>query len=111
MRSIGCVIICILFFQNIKAQNDRVNISLPDTTKKIEIVEVSCGQCQFHLPGKGCNLAVRINKKAYFVDGTNIDDHGDAHAKEGFCNAIRKAAVQGKIVNHRYKVTYFKLIE
>jgi len=84
--------------------------SVADTDKKIHIVETACGQCKFGLPGKSCDLAVRIDDKSYFVDGTSIDEHGDAHAKEGFCNAIRKAEVQGGIVNDRYKVTYFKLL-
>lgn len=83
---------------------------LPDSTKKMIIVDAACGQCKMGLPGKGCNLAVRIDGKAYFVDGTSIDDHGDAHAKEGFCNAIRKASVQGEIVNDRFKASYFKLV-
>lgn len=74
------------------------------------VVETACGECQFKLTGKGCDLAVRIDGKAYFVDGTDIDSHGDAHAKDGFCNAVRKAEVQGEIVNNRYKVTYFKLL-
>ncbi|PVX45288.1 hypothetical protein C8C85_1073 [Flavobacterium sp. 103] len=77
---------------------------------KSQIVEVSCGQCQFGLKGKGCDLAVRIDGKSYFVDGTKIDDHGDAHAKDGFCEAIRKAEVTGKIVNNRFQVTSFTLL-
>jgi hypothetical protein len=84
--------------------------SLPDPNKKSYIVETSCGQCKFGLAGKSCDLAVRIDGKSYFVDGTSIDEHGDAHAKEGFCNTIRKAEVQGEIINGRYKVTYFKLL-
>ena len=28
---------------------------------------------------KGCDLAVRIDGKSYFVEGTKIDEHGDAH--------------------------------
>jgi len=63
------------------------------------------------LAGKGCNLAIRINGKAYFVDGTKIDDHGDAHDDDGFCNTIRQAKVQGAIVDNRFKVTYFKLLD
>jgi len=82
-----------------------------DSTQKIQIVEAACGECQLGLPGKSCDLAVRINGKAYFVDGTAIDSHGDAHAKDGFCNAIRKAEVKGEIVNNRFKATYFKLIK
>ncbi len=45
-----------------------------DNRKPIKVVEVSCGQCQFKMAGKGCNLAVRINGKSYFVDGTSIDE-------------------------------------
>ncbi len=83
----------------------------PDSTKKLRIVETACGECQFHLAGKGCDLAIRIGGKAYFVDGTKIDDHGDAHAKDGFCNAVRKAEVQGELVNNRFKATYFRLVD
>ena len=83
----------------------------PDPAKKIQIVEASCRECQFHLSGKSCDLAVRIDGKAYFVDGTTIDEHGDAHGTDGFCEAIRKAEVQGELVNNRFKVTYFKLVK
>ena len=86
--------------------------SVPDPKKKILIVETSCGQCQFGMKDKkGCDLAVRIDGKSYFVDGTSIDDHGDAHAKDGFCEAVRKAEVQGEIVDNRFKATYFKLVK
>jgi hypothetical protein len=43
---------------------------------------------QFAMTGHGCDLAVRIDGKSYFVDGTSIDSHGDAHAKDGFCDAV-----------------------
>ena len=76
---------------------------------KIQIVEASCGQCQFGMEGKSCDLAVRIDGKSYFVEGTNIDAHGDAHAKDGFCASIRKAAVIGAIKDNKFVVTYFKL--
>ncbi len=77
---------------------------------EVQLVEASCGTCQFNLKGDDCALAVRIDGKAYFVDGTSIDDHGDAHAKDGFCQAVRKAEVKGKLVNHRFALTYFKLV-
>ena len=87
-------------------------MSVPDSTKKILQVEASCGQCQFGLKSKkGCDLAVRIDGKAYFVEGTKIDDHGDAHASDGFCEAVRKAEVQGEIVDNKFKATYFKLVK
>ena len=77
---------------------------------KIQIVEASCGQCQFGMEGKSCDLAVRIDGKSYFVEGTKIDDHGDAHAHNGFCEAIRKAEVVGEIKGNRFVVTQFKLL-
>jgi hypothetical protein len=61
------------------------------------------------LKGKGCHLAILIDGKPYFVDGTSIDSHGDAHADDGFCSTIRKVEVIGKIIDNRFKVSYFKL--
>ena len=84
-------------------------INTVDNTKPILFAEAACGQCKLGLPGKSCDLAVRIDGKAYFVDGVHIDSLGDAHAKDGFCNAIRKADVQGEVVNGRFKATYFAL--
>ena len=81
-----------------------------DPAKKTLIVDASCGQCQFALAGEDCDLAVRIKDSAYYVDGTAIDDHGDAHATDGFCNTIRKAKVQGEVVNGRFVATYFRLL-
>lgn len=74
------------------------------------LVETACGECQLGLRGKSCDLAIRINGKAYFVDGAHIDSFGDAHAKDGFCEAIRTAEVQGQITGNRFKATYFKLM-
>jgi hypothetical protein len=80
-------------------------------TPKTQIVEASCGQCQFGMKDKkGCDLAVRIDGKSYFVEGTKLDDHGDAHAEGGFCSAIRKAEVTGEIVNNKYVATSFQLL-
>lgn len=78
-----------------------------------QVVEISCGQCQFNLKTQdGCDLAVRFNDKAYFVDGANIDDYGDAHDKDtGFCEAIRHAEVSGKVVDNRYKIETLELLD
>jgi hypothetical protein len=73
-------------------------------------VDASCGKCKFGLPGKTCDLAVRIDGKAYYADGAGIDNFGDAHAKDGFCNAIRKAEVQGEVVDDRFKITYINVL-
>ena len=61
------------------------------------IVDASCGKCQFNKADDECLLAVEINSEIYYVDGTTIDDHGDAHASDGFCSAFRVAWVQGEI--------------
>ncbi len=73
------------------------------------VVEASCGQCQFGLPGEGCDLAVRVDGVAYYVDGSAIDDHGDAHAPSGLCNAIRTAMVEGNVEDDRFVATSFAL--
>ena len=74
------------------------------------LLDTGCGQCRLGLPGKGCDLAVRFEGRAYFVAGTSIDAHGDAHARDGFCNAIRQARVRGAVVDNKFKVSYFQLV-
>lgn len=81
------------------------------SSQKPLMVEAACGQCRLGLPGKGCDLAVRIDGRAYFVDGTGIDEHSDAHADDGFCKAVRKAKVQGRVVDGRFKATSFALLK
>ncbi|NHM08275.1 hypothetical protein G4D82_13680 [Flavobacterium sp. CYK-4] len=81
------------------------------TGAKSQIVEASCGQCQFGMKSKsGCDLAVRIDGKAYFVEGTDIHKHGDAHAADGFCSVVRKAEVTGEVKNDKFVATSFKLL-
>lgn len=77
---------------------------------KDKVVEVSCGECQFHMKGKGCDLAIRMDDKTYYVDGTKLDQHGDAHAEDGMCNAIREAKVSGEIAGDRFKATSLELL-
>lgn len=77
---------------------------------KPQVVEASCGQCKFGMKGKGCSLAVRIDGKPYFVDGTGIDDHGDSHGDDGFCSKIRKAEVVGEVKDNRFVASSFKLL-
>jgi hypothetical protein len=79
---------------------------------KKQQVEISCGECQFKMKGKGCHLAIRINgKDAYWVDGATVDSFGDAHADDGFCNAIKKAEVQGVIRKDRFRLEYLSFIK
>ncbi|SDM24980.1 hypothetical protein SAMN05421813_10897 [Daejeonella rubra] len=106
MKNIFIFLLISISASIVNAQTPKLN----SKSGKVQIVEASCGQCQFKMEGKSCDLAVRINGKSYFVDGTKIDDHGDAHAKNGFCEKIRKAEVQGNIVNKRFVATSFKLL-
>ena len=80
-----------------------VAISCKSKDEINQTAEISCGQCQFELEGDGCSLAVKIDNKAYFVDGFGIDDFGDAHDENsGFCNVVRKGEVKGNIENNKF---------
>ena len=73
-------------------------------------VTAGCSTCIFDIPGAvGCELAVKIDGKAYLVAGSDIDDHGDAHAADGLCNASSDAVVEGRIDGDRFVATSFKL--
>ncbi|MCG8805707.1 hypothetical protein G1K75_08560 [Tenacibaculum finnmarkense] len=87
--------------------------SCSNSAEKIFITEASCGQCQFGIDSqKGCDLAIKIDDKAYFVDGAKIDDFGDAHDKNiGLCNVIRKVSVTGKLENNRFKASAIKIVK
>ena len=76
-----------------------------------QVAEISCGQCQFEIKEPmGCDLSIRIANRAYFIDGANIDDFGDAHDKNtGFCNIVRKATVVGVFKDGRFKASSIKL--
>lgn len=87
-----------------------VNAQVKTPADTLRILEAACGECKFGMKGKGCNLAVRMEGKTYFVDGTKIDEHGDAHAEDGFCNMVRRAKVSGQLVNERFVATSFKLL-
>lgn len=75
-----------------------------------QTVEASCGECKFGMAGDGCDLAVRIDGKSYYVDGAKLDDHGDAHAEDGMCNCVRKAKVTGEIKGERFVAKSFVLL-
>jgi len=76
-----------------------------------QIVEAACGQCQFNMDQQGgCDLAVRIDSAYYFVEGSIIDDHGDAHSDAGLCNSIQKAEVKGTIKDGKFYSELFTLL-
>tara|TARA_B110000438_G_scaffold300989_1_gene354716 strand:- start:4960 stop:5280 length:321 start_codon:yes stop_codon:yes gene_type:complete len=95
------VIILLLVFSCSSKESEQYN----------QIVEASCGQCMFSMDGQvGCDLAIRIDQKPYFVRGAAIDDFGDAHANDGFCNYIRKAKVKGHLEESIFVVSSFELL-
>ncbi|MBS1759837.1 MAG: hypothetical protein JST23_06900 [Bacteroidetes bacterium] len=100
-----------LFTSGIANAQNITTVGVKDPNKKTQLVEASCGECNFKMDGKSCDLAVRIDGKTYFVDGAEINQFGDAHAKDGFCEAVRKAEVQGEVENNRFRVSYFKLLK
>jgi len=85
--------------------------SAPNPITEPAVVEASCGQCLFGLKGKGgCDLAVRIDGKSYFVDGFTIAQFGDTHADDGMCNVVRKAKVTGEVRNGRFAASTFEVL-
>ena len=73
-------------------------------------VEASCGMCNFGMDNRDCSLAIRVGEVSYNVTGTVMKDHGDSHADDGFCNAIRIANVKGKVTEGKFKSESFALI-
>lgn len=98
---IKTIILCLIF------------VGCNSKNEKTQIVEISCGQCQFGLTSQeGCDLAIRIDGKSYFVDGAHIDDFGDAHdIHQGFCEVIRTANIEGEFVENRFQMASVELIE
>ena len=74
------------------------------------LVLASCGMCNFGMDNSDCSLAIRVGEKTFNVKGTGMEDHGDSHADDGFCNAVRIANVKGKISKGKFKSESFALI-
>jgi len=110
MKQITFLLLILAFSIGAQAQQGAAKDTVPTEKGDAMLVEAACGMCMFQMEGKDCELAVRIKGKPYYVDGTHIDSHGDAHAEDGFCNAIRKAKVKGEVVGNRFKATSFELV-
>ena len=74
------------------------------------IVITSCGTCKLGVKGGGCSLSVKIGERVYPVEGTSIHDHGDAHANDGFCSAVRVAWVKGEMKENVFHSESFVLV-
>ena len=71
-----------------------------------------CGSCNVSKkkpisPDANFVTSITEDGKINDVKGTDIDDHGDSHAEEGFCNAIRVAKVKGEIKKNRLEAESF----
>jgi hypothetical protein len=112
----GILLTCLLFLAGcqpnslVSTDSPRTGTPVQNSHLDAQVVEASCGECQFKMEGSGCDLAVRIDGKSYFVDGAKLDDHGDAHSQQGMCNAIRKARVTGEIKDGRFVASAFELL-
>ncbi len=93
----------------LSAQSKRSVGKLNDQKQVLEM-EAGCGMCMFGMKDNDCRLALKKNEKTWFVKGTDIDDHGDAHGDDGFCNATHRARVQGTFTGDTLVVSYFELI-
>jgi hypothetical protein len=72
--------------------------TIKNQTNQIDqIVGASCGTCVFGMTGDDCDLAIRFEEKFYYAEGASIDEFGDAHAEDGFCNVERQAHAKGEI--------------
>ncbi|AMA50595.1 MULTISPECIES: DUF6370 family protein [Flavobacterium] len=94
----------ILFIFSLSAQEKKEKL-------KDQEVDASCGLCQFGTKDKDCILTIRYQNKVYTVVGSHIDDHGDAHASNGFCNTIRKAKVSGTLHQGKFLAKKFNLTQ
>lgn len=105
------VLLSITFFGCQRYESEKAETKAKQKVAKTPIAaEAACGQCKFGLKGEGCDLAVRIDGKAYYVVGASIDDFGDAHADDGLCMAVRKAKVEGEIKDGRFVATKFEVL-
>ena len=68
-------------------------------------VLISCGMCNFLTDDNDCSLSIKIGNKVFKVQGVGIDDHGDSHASDGYCNVIKKKYVEGIVRNNLFLPT------
>ena len=70
-------------------------------------VEVGCASCIYEMEGvEDCELAARIDGKAYLVELKGFDAHG-----AGLCAGTKTAVVTGAIEGDRFHATSLELVE
>ena len=99
--------------KNAKQSKTSVNTLVTGVPKdgSIEgLVIASCGTCNLGVKKGGCSLSVKIGDNVYPVEGTSVHDHGDAHASDGFCSAIRVAWAKGRMKKKVFHAESFVLV-
>ena len=66
-------------------------------------VLISCGMCNFMNGDRDCALAIKVGSEVLTVRDVGIDDHGDSHARDGYCNVIKKVYVEGRVKGKSFK--------
>lgn len=74
------------------------------------VVEATCGQCNWEMGNEGCEPAVKIDGKRYWVEGIDMMDLGDPHDEGGMCLMVRKAKVSGRLENGIFTASAFELL-
>ena len=70
-------------------------------------LEVGCASCIYEMEGvEDCELAARIDGKAYLVELEGFDAHG-----AGLCAGAKSAVVTGAIEGDRFHATSLELAE
>ena len=66
-------------------------------------VLISCGMCNFMNGDNDCALTIKVGQNVLSLKDVGIDDHGDSHAKDGYCNVIKKVYVEGRVRGKTFK--------
>ena len=66
-------------------------------------VLISCGMCNFMNGDNDCALTIKVGPNVLSLKDVGIDDHGDSHAKDGYCNVIKKVYVEGRVRGKTFK--------
>lgn len=106
MKKLLLGVLCLAFGYTANAQEEAAKES------KLKRVEISCGQCNFGMTGGGCSLAVKMDGKAYFVDGMKMTDFGDPHSKEGLCVVVKQGLAEGEVnADGKFVATKLAVVE
>lgn len=72
-----------------------------------ETTEVGCGMCMYSMEGvESCELAAKVDGKAYLVTGVDFDTHGS-----GLCNGTSNAKITGSVYEDGVTATKVELTD